>query len=53
MVEYAFEPKDLTVSRGATITFTNDGQLPTTTPWRGMNRRMRSFLPAFATWPGN
>jgi plastocyanin len=28
MTEYAFEPKNLTVSRGDTITFTNDGEEP-------------------------
>jgi plastocyanin len=28
MVEYAFEPKNLTVSRGDTITFTNAGEEP-------------------------
>jgi plastocyanin len=28
MTEYAFDPADLTVSKGDTITVTNDGQLP-------------------------
>jgi plastocyanin len=28
MTEYAFDPADFTVTRGGTITVTNDGQLP-------------------------
>ena len=28
MTEYAFDPADVTVSRGDTITVTNDGELP-------------------------
>jgi plastocyanin len=28
MTEYAFDPADVTVSKGDTITVTNDGQLP-------------------------
>jgi plastocyanin len=37
MTEYAFDPADVTVSKGDTITVTNDGQLPHnyTTPQRG------------------
>ena len=43
MTEYAFEPKDLTVSEGDTITATNDGQIDHNyTVLGGSSRRCRA-----------